>query len=377
MEVQIKTGPKVFEHLNPSSCILAKIKKEIEEDFAINEALLFDEETSMEEEEDGVLVKQEGGVDPLEEEHGAFEMAQHGHLNSCPRSKTEASTKSLKVEECDEICDTQSLKTDVSGSLVPSFDRDLAQQLSRILPVPTVAKDLAGDSSKENLNKEEMKISGSSLKLPRGKKGPWWKPNTRRWWQRRRGRVEDLRDKIKGRWTALDSMPRRKEEVGTIGHREGGELSRTFRRISDQKFKLAGCQREGMVGKMIEKRCTRKDIDARNSEKPRSKRDFEGKGYLERRDRSRRMDDGKKAIQRSGTNKRDEKAGVDVKAAGRECRHQDFQQKRKDLRRHSSTSTMSTGSNASESKTLDTSLGLLTQHPLLPNVFILDPKAKK
>ena len=295
----------------------------------------------------------------------------------CPRSKTEASTKAIKVEDCDEVCDTQSLKTDDSGPLVPSFDMDLAQQLSRILPVPTVARDLAGDSPKESINKEEVKISGSSLKLPGGKNGPWWKANPRRWWQRRRGKVEDLRDKIKGRWTALDSMPRRKEEVGIIGHREEGVLSRAFRRISDQKFKSAGWQREGLVGKFIEKRCTRKDIDARNSEKPRSKRDSEGKGYLERRDRSRRMDDGKKAIQRSGTNKRDEKAGVDVKAAGRECRHQDFQQKRKDLRRHSSTSTMSTGSNASESKTLDTSLGLLTQHPLLPNVFILDPKAKK
>ena len=174
-------------------------------------------------------------------------------------------------------------------------------------------------------------------------------------------------------------MPRRKDEVGIIGHRKEGVLSRTFslRRISDQKFKSAGWQREGMVGKLIEKRCLRKDVDARNSVKHRSKRDSEGKGYLERRDRSRRMDDGKKAIQRSGTNKRDEKAGDDVKATSRECRLQDFQQKKENLRRNSSTSTMSTGSNASESKTLDTSLGLLTQHPLLPNVFILDPKAKK
>ena len=191
--------------------------------------------------------------------------------------------------------------------------------------------------------------------------------------------MEDLRDKIKGRWTALDSMPRRKEDVRITNSREKGELSRTFRRISDQKFKSAGWQKEGMVGKLIEKRCAMKDIefDARNSEKPRSKRDSEGKGYLERRDRSRRMDDGKKAIQRSGTNKRDEKAGGDVRSTGRECRLQDFQQKKENLRRNSSTSTMSTGSNASESKTLDTSLGLLTQHPLLPNVFILDPKAKK
>ena len=61
MEIQVKTEPEEFEDLNPSGCILAKIKKEIEEDFAINEALLFDEESSREEE--SVLVKQDALVD--------------------------------------------------------------------------------------------------------------------------------------------------------------------------------------------------------------------------------------------------------------------------------------------------------------------------
>ena len=64
MEIQVKTEPKESEDLNLSDCILAKIKKEIEEDFAINEALLFDDETSREEEEeDNVVVKQEVGQD--------------------------------------------------------------------------------------------------------------------------------------------------------------------------------------------------------------------------------------------------------------------------------------------------------------------------
>ena len=59
MEIQVKTESKESEDLNLSDCILAKIKMEIEEDFAINEALLFDEESSREEED--VWEKQEAG----------------------------------------------------------------------------------------------------------------------------------------------------------------------------------------------------------------------------------------------------------------------------------------------------------------------------
>ena len=371
MEIQVKSEPKESEDLNPSDCILAKIKKEIEEDFAINEALLFDEETSREEEdeEDSVVVKQEAGVDPLEE-HEALELAQHDNLNSRPGSKAVCSRKSIKVEDCDEVCDTQSLLTDVSGSLVHPFDMDLAQQLSGILPVPTVSKDPVGASSKEIDKKEEVKIS---------KNGPWWKSNVRRWWQRRR-RVEDLRGKIKGRWTALDSRPRRKEEARTTCNKEGGVLSSTFRRFGDiERFKSVGWQRKALVGKVVEDRCSRKDMDARNDERRPRKGDSEGKSdsqerYLGRRERSRRVNDGKK---RRGSSRRDEKVVVEGKAVERECRLEDCAQGRKDVRRDSSSSSMSNGSNASQSKTLDTSLGLLTQHPLLPNVFILDPKSKK
>jgi len=360
MEIQVKTEPKESEDLNPSDCILAKIKKEIEEDFAINEALLFDDETSREEEEeDSVVVKQEVGVDPLEEEYEASELAQHDHLNSCS-----------KVEDCDEVCDTQSPKTDASESLLAPFDLDLAQQLSGIMPVPTLGKNLVLDSSKEIDNKEEVKIYRPSLKSFGGKNGAWWKPNARRWWQRRR--VEDLRGKIKGRWTALDSMPRRKEKARTTCKREGSVPSR----IDNEKFKSVAWQREALVGKMLEDRRKRKDIDARARGSPgRPRKGYsDGKSlstdrYLEKRDRLRRIIDGKRTIQRRDTSNRDENV--------------DFLQKRKphnkkDLRRYSSTSSISTGSNASESKTatLDTSLGLLTQHPLLPNVFILDPKAK-
>ena len=78
---------------------------------------------------------------------------------------------------------------------------------------------------------------------------------------------------------------------------------------------------------------------------------------------------------------------MNVKAVEGECRlenlqqkgklHENNQKKERTMRRHSSTSTVSTASNESESKTLDSSLGLLTQHLLLPNVFILDPKMQK
>ena len=254
MEVHVKIEPKESEDLDlTDDRILAKIKKEIEEDFAINEALLFDEESSREEE--GVLVKQEAGVDPLEEEHGALELTQHDHQNPYPGSKTEGSSRSIKVEDCDGEC-SKLLDTDVSGgteSLAPPFDKDLAQQLSGIEPVPTLVKELAVASPEEIKSKGEMKITRPSLKSFGGKNRPWWKPNARRWWQRRK--VEDLRSKIKGRWTALDSMPRK-----------GGVLSRTFRRFSDnEKVKSVGWQRAALVGKMTEERCAAKGMTARSN----------------------------------------------------------------------------------------------------------------
>ena len=286
MEIQVKTEPTESEDLDLTrGCILAKIKKEIEEDFAINEALLFDEESSREEEKvNSVLVKQEVGVDPLEENYGALKLTQYDHQNSCRGWETKGSYRSIKVD-CDGECDIKLLKSDVSGgteSFVPPFD--LAQQLSGILPVPTLAKELVLASPKEIKSKEELKITRPSLKSLGGKIRPWWKPNVRRWWQRRK--VEDLRGKIKGRWTALDSIPRRREEVKTSFNREGGVLSRTFRRFSDsEKVKSVGWQREVLVGKTIEERCTRKRVtlrsngsqktDAGSSDKPPRKRDFE------------------------------------------------------------------------------------------------------
>ena len=50
MEVVVKEELEEPEHLAPLDCIVARIKKEIEEDFAINEALLYDEDTSGDEE---------------------------------------------------------------------------------------------------------------------------------------------------------------------------------------------------------------------------------------------------------------------------------------------------------------------------------------
>ena len=138
----------------------------------------------------------------------------------------------------------------------------------------------------------------------------------------------------------------------------------------------------------------RKEMDFRNSDRPPRKGDFveelvsqDRYRFSERRDRSWSMKVGKESMQKRGASKRGEKDFVDLKAVKKECQLQNFQQKRKLpennqkkdrlIRRHSSTSTVSTASNASESKTVDTSLGLLTQHPLLPNVFILDPKTQK
>ena len=405
MENQVKTEPKESEDLNPSDCMLVKIKKEIEEDFAINEALLFDEESSREEEQKEVdlLVKQEAGIDHLEEGPGALDLVHYYHVDSCQGS--EGFKGSLKVEDCGGECDTKLFQTEVSGgteSFGHPFDKDLAQQLSGIVPVPTLAKEPVVASCKEIKIKKEVKITRPSLKSFGGKNGPWWKPNVRRWWQRRK--VEDLRGKIKGRWTALDSMPRRKEEVKTSSNREGGVLSRTFRRLGDNdKFKSAGWQREVLVGKTIETTCTRKgvsarssgrrEMNARSSDKPLRKRDSEEKfvsqeRFPEKRDRSGGVKGVKETIQRRGVNKRDETVVVNVMAErGSQLEnlqqigksHENHQRKERTMRRYSSTSTVSTASNISETKTatLDTSLGLLTQHPLLPNVFILDPKTQK
>ena len=64
MEVVVKEELEEPEHLAPLDCIVARIKKEIEEDFAINEALLYDEDTSgaEEESENGLHVKRETGL---------------------------------------------------------------------------------------------------------------------------------------------------------------------------------------------------------------------------------------------------------------------------------------------------------------------------
>ena len=102
MEIQVKTEPEEYEDPNPSDCILAKIKMEIEEDFAINEALLFDEESSREEED--VWVKQEAGVDPLEEDYGALGLRHYDHQNPQPGSRTGGSNRPIKVEDCDQEC---------------------------------------------------------------------------------------------------------------------------------------------------------------------------------------------------------------------------------------------------------------------------------
>ena len=130
--MEVKVEPRDSDDLKPTDCILAKIKKEIEEDFAINEALLFDEESSREDEEkeDSVVVKQEvvegGELETLEKE-------QPEHLKLCLWSKTgtEGSTDPIKAEECE----SKTLSDDVgnSKSFVPPFGRDLAQQLAGIL----------------------------------------------------------------------------------------------------------------------------------------------------------------------------------------------------------------------------------------------------
>ena len=73
MEVFVKEKLEKPEDLAPFDCIVTRIKKEIEEDFAINEALLYDEDTSgaEEESENGLHVKREAGL--LGGEDGSLE----------------------------------------------------------------------------------------------------------------------------------------------------------------------------------------------------------------------------------------------------------------------------------------------------------------
>ena len=387
--MEVKVEPRDSDDLKPTDCILAKIKKEIEEDFAINEALLFDEESSREDEEkeDSVVVKQEvvegGELETLEKE-------QPKHLKLCLWSKTgtEGSTDPIKAEECE----SKTLSDDVgnSKSFVPPFGRDLAQQLAGILPVPTLVKELV--ASPKDGRRKEVKISRPSLKSFGGNKEIWWKSNVKKWWPKKK--LEDLRGKIKGRWTALDSVPKRRREMRIYFDKESGALSRTFKRFGDGgKYKSVGWQREALVGKVIEKRCSRKAagreelVDRSNGRSPPRKKSSDGRGssqdssrWFERRGMSKREKGTEKTRQQSvlgnsGLKKMKEKVVVDVKAERRDCRHQgcrqnvksdeEHQKRERKLRRYSSTSTMSTSSNASESKNpilMDTSLGLLTKY---------------
>jgi len=375
MEVVVKEELEKPEDLAPFDCIVTRIKKEIEEDFAINEALLYDEDTSRDEEDsvDGVHVKREAGF--LGCEDGSF-----GSLETKNKMKVELSeTEAMELEGTEEA-DTRSLRMDITCRSESSFSsvipngKDLAEELSKICPVPTlVEKPMALSEKRENKGRN---MSMCSRSLARNNRH-WWKPKSRRWLFMKKG--EDLRGKIKGRWTALDSIPRRKDQVDRSCFKEEGTTSGTFRRLDGENSSHRGWRKRDLSSRLDTKEKVRREgkrlplvnggrMPRRSSSSMRRAFGDRNKTPGRREGPPRRSmgkkDSAKKDIKKDNTRSKERRSIVDGS-----------RQRGKLI--HASTSSIlgsaARGTLEATTLTLDTSLGRLTQHPLVPNVFILNP----
>jgi len=378
MEVVVKEELEEHEHLAPLDCIVARIKKEIEEDFAINEALLYDEDTSGDEEDsvDGVHVKREPGL--LGCEDGSI-----GSLETKNKMKVELSeTEAMELEGTEEADNhhRRSLSMDITcrsessfSSVIPN-SKDLAEELSKICPVPTlVEKPMALSEKRENIGRN---MSMCSRSLARNNRH-WWKPKSRRWLFMKKG--EDLRGKIKGRWTALDSIPRRKDQVDRSCFKEEGTTSGTFRRVDGENLSQRGWRKRDFSSRLDTKERVRSEgyrlpsenggrLPRRCSSSMRTAFGDKNKTPGGREGPPRRSfgkkDSAKKDIKKDHTRSKERRSIVDSS-------HQ------REKLIHASTSsifaTATRGTLETKTLTLDTSLGRLMQHPLVPNVFILNP----
>ena len=375
MEVVVKEELEEPEHLAPLDCIVARIKKEIEEDFAINEALLYDEDTSGDEEDsvDGVHVKREAGF--LGCEDGSF-----GSLETKNKMKVELSeTEAMELEGTEEA-DTRSLRMDITcrsessfSSVIPNV-KDLAEELSKICPVPTlVEKPMALSEERENKGRN---MSMCSRSLARNNRH-WWKSKSRRWLFMKKG--EDLRGKIKGRWTALDSIPRRKDQVDRSCFKEEGTTSGTFRRVDGENLSHRGWRKRDFSSRLDTKERVRREGNRLPSENG---------GRMPRRCSSsmrtafgdkNKTPGGREGPPRRSIGKKDS-AKKDIKKDHTRSKERrsivDSSHQREKLIHASTSSILATatrGTLETKTLTLDTSLGRLMQHPLVPNVFILNP----
>jgi len=381
MEVVVKEELEKPEDLAPFDCIVTRIKKEIEEDFAINEALLYDEDTSgaEEESENGLHVKREAGL--LGGEDGSL-----GSLETKAKMKIELfnTENIIKLEEGTVELDTRSLRTDISCQSESSFSsviptgKDLAELLSKISPVPTLVEKQMGPSKKRENKKTKM-----CSRSPARNNRYWWKPKSRRWLFMKR--AEDLRGKIKGRWTALDSIPRRKDQVNrSFLSEEGSEgtPSGTFRRLDGENSRHRGWQNKDLSSRLDTKgraRMNGKRSPSENGGRIRrtgsssirmaledKSKTPGGKKGPQRRDAGRK-DSAKKDTKESHTRSKERRPRVDGSRQKGKLT-QDVQASPRAI-----LSTAARGTLEPTTLTLDTSLGRLTQHPLVPNVFILNP----
>ena len=198
-------------------------------------------------------------------------------------------------------------------------------------------------------------------------------------------RAEDLRGKIKGRWTALDSIPRRKDQVNrSFLSEEGSEgtPSGTFRRLDGENSRHRGWQNKDLSSRLDTKgraRMNGKRSPSENGGRIRrtgsssirmaledKSKTPGGKKGPQRRDAGRK-DSAKKDTKESHTRSKERRPRVDG-SRQRGKLTQDVQASPRAI-----LSTAARGTLEPTTLTLDTSLGRLTQHPLVPNVFILNP----
>lgn len=338
--------------------LATKIKMEIEADFAINEAILHDEDSSGEEE--------------FEMRVSHFLKDSKENSNLWEKKKDTGNQKGNNSE----IAEVKSNK-DNQNNLVTMDDTVKAkvlQELAEIKPVPAMevkkkisrwSRDTgdhkvqfgeggAGEEVRRVTFRESERRGSEGLKKKRPGIGKERRSGDAGGKRRGEG---DLRDKIRGRWTVLDSVPRRRDgdEVRIDERRKWADnrkqVGREEGRRSTERRKVV--EREDSRGVEIVGRGDHEENKSQNSKKT---------GEWEGRERLPRGAAGDRGAVRRG------------RGGGGRVRQEHYQQARQDDRRSRGDREVGRGRMGGEQQVaLDTEVGRLVQHPHYPHLFVLSP----
>ena len=325
--------------------LVTKIKMEIEADFAINEAILHDEESSGEEE---------------------FEMRVSHFLKD---SKESSKLGDKKKKDPDNQSGNNSKSSGVKSknynqnNLVTMEDTVKAkvmQELAEIKPVPTMETKKkisrwSQDTGDQKLHcPEGVVVGGVGEQVRRVTFRVAARPDSEGLKKRRPGRGRegsggagrrgggDLRDKIRGRWTALDSVPRRKD---------GNEVRKDERR------------RWAENTQQVEREVGRRSTERRRVEESR-RVELVGRGEYE---------ESKFQNSKAGEWEDARDRGVARRGRGGGGRQEQCQQGQQEGRSSRLDREVRRGRRGEQQVALDTEVGRLVQHPRYPHLFVLSP----